>query len=71
MQLSLLIFIHPHAYILIVKFKEIFCFFTHTYAVIALQSMTNITFAAITAVRIDTLVPFTIHCGAFVYIWKR
>lgn len=42
--------------------------FIYIYAMIALQSMTNVTFAAITAVRIDTLVPFTIHCGALVDI---
>lgn len=56
----------------IFKFKEIFFFFfTHTYAMITLQSMANVTFATIAAVRIDTLVPFAIHCGAFVDIWKR
>lgn len=55
------------------KFKENFFFFlfTHTYAMIALQSMANVTFATIAAVRIDALVPFAIHCGAFVDIWKR
>lgn len=38
---------------------------------IALQSMANVTFATIAAIRIDALVPFAIHCGAFVDIWKR